>query len=324
MSAKIRFAQLASLACLQALLKNDQEPEDESRLYHEPKLPLTGMLYLWTFTTPDRVDLPTLSDRWAKLMRHFRGRGSLGVKWMRVYEPHETHGYHVHCVAVQRYDVRKIRTLAQKYGFGRLNVTMLPASKAGYVAKYLSKHKRKAGEKAVRMWACNGFKGISVSRVRIENSWLRWAIAHTVGFKDCKNWSLHYITTQAMLKVCEQNRINGSRALPMNANQEKIAVALLNKGAMVRQVEYRKHDVKEVRKYIDGKASLSEKSYVSQHFCESDGKPFLVEEKLPESYKPGDKLVPPMSKGQTAILEVTKVRDYKGTVTAEGIFHAVT
>jgi len=321
--AKVRFAMLCSIACLQAQIKRGDTCNETQEMIL-PTLPLSGWLYLWTFTTPEVVDLPQLSKRWNNFSRALRAQNPF-LKWMRVYEPHTLRGgYHVHTVAGTKYDVGMIRKLALKWGFGRLNVTMIPASKAGYVAKYLSKHKRAKGEKSVRMWACQGFKGVSASEVQIRDSWTYWAIQHTVGFKDAAKWSWQYIFNSALQLKCGHTSIKGCRPIHMNDKQNKIALELISKGAMVRAVEFRNHEVREARKYIDGRASLSEKTYYVQYFLEANGKPCLVEEKLTDSYEPGDKVTPPMVKGQTAVLEITKVRDFKGAVTNEGIFHAIT
>lgn len=320
--AKVRFAMLCSLAVLQAEIKRGDTCNEATEMI-TPALPLSGWLYLWTFTTPGVCDLPALSIRWNNFTRALRGKHR-NVKWMRVYEPHTLRGgYHVHTVAGTKYDVGTMRKLATKWGFGRLNVTMIPATKAGYVAKYLSKHKRKPGEKSVRMWACQGFRGVSASDVIIRDSWTHWAIAHTVGFQDAAKWSWQYIFNSALRLKCGQTGINPCRPIQMNDKQNKVALELVSKGAMIRAIEFRNHEVREARKYIDGRASLSEKTYYVQYFTEANGKPCLVEEKLSDSYKPGDKVNVPMTKGQTAILEVTKVRDFKGAVAHEGLFHAV-
>lgn len=174
------------------------------------------------------------------------------------------------------------------------------------------------------MWACNGFKGVSVSKVRVEDSWHYWAISNTVGFQHVKEWSWTYILKTAIALKVSQNSIKGCSPIPMNEKQAAKAIQLLNSGSLVMEVEYRKHEIREARKYIDGRASLSEKTYYTQHFCEGGGKPILIEEQLPDTYRVGDKVEPPMKKGQTAVFEITRVRDFNKVLTYQGNFHAVT
>jgi len=188
MSAKAAFALKCSLAVLQA----ETQRGDEIGVHvvpAEPSLPLTGELYLWTFTTPDVVDLPTLAYRWSLFIKRLK-RLKKPVKWVRVFEPHQSHGYHVHCLAVSRYDVTIIREHAKAVGFGRLNVIELPAAKAGYVTKYLRKHRRKPGEKRFRLWACCGFKGITIAKARVTDSWRDWCIRYTVGYTQAHKYTL--------------------------------------------------------------------------------------------------------------------------------------
>lgn len=188
MSAKASFALKCSLAILQAeTLRGDATSGDIIPVV--PTLPLTGELYLWTFTTPDVVDLPTLAYRWSLFIKRLK-RLKDPVKWVRVFEPHQSHGYHVHCIAVSRYDVTVIREHAKAVGFGRLNVIEIPASKAGYVTKYLRKHRRKPGEKRFRLWACCGFKGITIAKTRIYDSWRDWCIRYTVGYTQAHKYTL--------------------------------------------------------------------------------------------------------------------------------------
>lgn len=188
MSAKIAFAVKCSLALLQAETKRGDEI-GEDIISVTPSLPLAGDLYLWTFTTPDAVDLPELAYRWSVLMKRLK-RLSDPVKCVRVFEPHKSHGYHVHCLAVERYSVGIMRKHAEAVGFGRINVTVIPSAKAGYVTKYLSKHRRRPGEKHVRLWSCCGFKGVKLSEVRIADSWRDWCIAHTVGYQHAHKYLL--------------------------------------------------------------------------------------------------------------------------------------
>lgn len=323
----VRFAMKCSVAVLLAEELNDHldlMPELPRPVIPTLSLLKSAPLYLWTFTTPDVVGMDQLARRWDNFgKRILRGRKKL-VKWMRVFEPHVSHGYHVHAVAVRRYDVTTIRTHAERSGFGRLNVTVIPGEKVGYVAKYLNKHKRRPGEKCRRLWACQGFKGISASKVRIADSWHQWVWGNAVGPGSAKDYPWHYLLERAIeLKCGHLPGLTGCRVKDMNKAQEAKALALLSKGAKVCIVEFRTSEVREAKKYIDGRASLSEKTYWHQLFCESNNKPMLIEEQLPDSYKPGDVVKVPMTKGQSAVLEIEKVRVFNNVTTYSGRFHEV-
>jgi len=321
MSQKIAFAVRCSIAVLQSLV--EEEPS-EGQIAHPPSLPLKGWLYLWTFTTPDVVSLAVISERWTLLNKRLSNRKS-GVRWMRFFEPHISHGWHVHTVAATRYDVTTIRKLAEKFGFGRLNVIRIPASAAGYVLKYVTKYKRHSSDGRFRMWACNGFKGVTVSRVRVFDTWADYCYSQ-VGYKEVPNWSLDYIYRNGLEAWAKQTRIGDAQQKTknkMNAVQSKKAAELLETGAKVVFVEYRGNKIREARKFIDGRASLSEKTYYNQFLLEAGGAPLLIEAQLPDTYRPTDTVVPPMKKGQTCVLEITKVSVFNSKETYQGNFHAI-
>jgi hypothetical protein len=68
---------------------------------------------------------------------------------------HKRHGLHVHMVTNERIDVVQARALAEKAGWGRIHVTVMPAEHAQYLAKYLSKD-RPPCLKRWRLWAAFG------------------------------------------------------------------------------------------------------------------------------------------------------------------------
>jgi len=321
MSQKIAFAVRCSIAVLQSL--TEEEPSEE-QVQILPTLPLKGWLYLWTFTTPDEVSLDVLSKRWTLFNNRLRNQKT-GVRWMRFFEPHTSHGWHVHCVAASRYDVTMIRKLAAKFGFGRLNVIRIPAHKAGYVLKYVTKYKRRSSDGRFRLWACNGFKGVTVSRVRIFDSWADFCFSQ-VGYAEVSKWSIDYIYRNGLSAWAKQTRVGDAQQKiqnKMNTAQKTKAMELMETGAKVVFVEYRGTKLREARKFIDGRASLSEKTYYTQHLCEAGATPLLVEMPLPETFRPTDTVVSPLKKGQTAVLELTKVSVFNGKETYQGNFHAI-
>lgn len=321
MSLKTAFAVKCSIAVLQSI---QDTPDEFSETYQpaSPTLPLSGWLYLWTFTFPDVTTLEQASRRWTLFTNRMRDK-KLRVQWMRFLEPHVTHGWHVHAVAARRYDVTMIRALALKFGFGRLHVCRIPASKAGYVLKYVTKYKRHSSDGKFRLWACNGFKGVTTAQVKCADSWATYCFSQ-VGFRDAKNFTLPFIYRNG-LQAWARDARNGCPITQntMNPAQTKVAVDLLTVGARIAFCEYRASKLREAKKYIDGRASLSEKSYYHAHLLEAGATPILVEEPLPDSFRPDDKLVPPMKKGQTCVVELVKVSVFNGKETYQAKFHAI-
>jgi len=146
----------------------------------EPRLPLEGWVYLWTFTLPGPVHSLTECSRvwsifrkeflrlkpWSGGVRVFE-MGTVGLKW------------HVHVVGVDRIDVHWMRQLAQRSGFGRVNVRRIPPSKAVYVAKYLGKMQKLPECKGARLAAVFGIKGISRSDILVVDTWRDYVLANT-------------------------------------------------------------------------------------------------------------------------------------------------
>jgi len=149
----------------------------ESR--QSPRLPLTGWVYLWTFTLPDQIaDLSKLLESWRAFALYMRIRYP---KWagVRVFEISPGGRWHVHAVTVRRYDVRGVRQLAQRYGFGRVNVKRVPASKAAYIAKYLAKMRKHREAKQTRLAGCFGFKGVPLSSIVTKDTWRQYVLDKT-------------------------------------------------------------------------------------------------------------------------------------------------
>lgn len=320
MSQKTAFAVRCSLAVLLSL--KDHRGETEFNIQKTPTLPLSGSLYLWTFTFPDVTTLEQASRRWTAFNQRMR-KAKISVQWMRFFEPHASHGWHVHCAAAKHIDVTMIRTLATRFGFGRMHVKRIPSQAAGYLLKYVTKYKRHSSDGRYRLWACCGFKGVTVAQVRVEDTWATYCYSQ-VGFAQVGKFSLPFIYRNGLEAWAKQTRIGDAKTKKhMNPAQSKVANDLLNVGAKIAFCEYRSSKLREAKKYIDGRASLSEKSYYHAHLLESGATPLLVEEPLPDSFRPDDKLVPPMKKGQTCIVEFVKVSVFNGKETYAAKFHAI-
>ncbi len=123
--------------------------------------------YLWTYTFPDDVAPVEAARRWRLFVRW---HVETGRKCVRVLEAGSLKGrWHYHCVTPNRWDVNEVRAAAERYGFGRINVKRIPADRARYVAKYLNKGSRGKLDKGQRRWACVGFEGVPVNRVRYSS-----------------------------------------------------------------------------------------------------------------------------------------------------------
>ena len=71
-------------------------------------------------------------------------------------------------------DVNEARVMAKQAGWGRIHVKRIPANKASYMGKYLTKEHRAACFKGWRLWAAFGrWDWTKVKNVRFE--------ANTVG-----------------------------------------------------------------------------------------------------------------------------------------------
>lgn len=172
------FLLLASLA----RLKSQRDTLRHACLSSEPpraSLPLTGWLYLWTWTLPtETATLPNLATAWAAFMKH-RAVSLPSFRGVRVFEPSATERWHVHGLTLDRYEIEVVREYSQRCGFGRVNVRRIPAAKAAYVCKYILKSHWYCGTEGRRMFACFGFKGIKREDVFFRDTWHEYVVAHS-------------------------------------------------------------------------------------------------------------------------------------------------
>lgn len=165
---KSAFSIVASLAILRASERQIKFGWLESE--SEPTLPLKGWGYLWTFTTPKKISLVEMLERWRQFANSCKPIRSI-LKGVRVIELSKKRRWHIHFVTVIRYDVNFFRKYAERFAFGRINVKRIPAKKLVYVAKYLKKTMRSEEAKGRRLVAVVGFKGCSAARVRTHDTW---------------------------------------------------------------------------------------------------------------------------------------------------------
>jgi hypothetical protein len=98
---------------------------------------------------------------------------------VRVFEMHPgspphflSHGLHIHMVVDCFLPVDVVRAISTRKGFGRINVKRIPASRALYVAKYLSKPRCEA-MKGMRLWSPVNFpEAHAVRDIVVESRWV--------------------------------------------------------------------------------------------------------------------------------------------------------
>src|SRR5207249_8568751 len=79
---------------------------------------------------------------------------------------HEEHGCHFHVITNERFPIRKILALGERYGFGRINVRRVTdaAQAVSYLCKYLSKPRVRC-LKRTRLWSAFG----KIGRTRVRD-----------------------------------------------------------------------------------------------------------------------------------------------------------
>lgn len=129
-------------------------------------------VYFWTFTFKkvyaDWVYSYAFSAFYRDLSNRF-GHMLLGV---RVVEPHKSHGLHYHALLNQRIPMDLVRRIGSQYGIGICWVEKADFGSVHYLAKYLSKSKRKGQRlyKGIKRWATvGGFVGTRVRKMIVES-----------------------------------------------------------------------------------------------------------------------------------------------------------
>ena len=102
--------------------------------------------------------------RWNQFLTLLKRK--LQFRGVRVLELHEEHGCHFHVLTNERFPIRKILALGERYGFGRINVKrVMDAGQAvSYLCKYLSKSRFRCLKRA-RLWSAFG----KIERTRVRD-----------------------------------------------------------------------------------------------------------------------------------------------------------
>jgi len=251
---RLQFQCLASLARLEAEYLTLRHASLISP--YRPRLPLKGVLvkqkgrlvaccYLWTFTlkNPRTATLEELAQSWTALM-HNRKRLCPEFKALRSFEKSPRQRWHVHAVAVRFCDVRKIRRLAQRFGFGRVNVKLIPVGKALYVVKYVTKNRRSSDAKGCRLYACVGFVGQKDSDIVEYNGYREWIYSLTphMETRGERFWPWNQREDSALtlwMQSLNQGRIRKQNMYKLNQNQQVQVAACFDRGEIPFPGEYR-------------------------------------------------------------------------------------
>src|SRR4030095_7633865 len=120
-------------------------------------------LYFWTFTLREVHSLKAAMQLWNQFLTLLKR--NLGFRGVRVLELHEEHGCHFHVITNQRFPIRKILLMCERYGFGRIDVRRVTdaTQTISYLCKYLSKRRERCLKRA-RLWSA--FGNIERTRVR--------------------------------------------------------------------------------------------------------------------------------------------------------------
>lgn len=152
-------------------------------------------LYFWTFTWRSVHSDWFYYKSWAHFQTLLKARVTYQFQALRVYEPNQRGGIHVHMVCNERISVWMVKRLALAAGMGRENVRFVrskpwwdkqanewkPADRE-YLTKYLSKE---FGARGGRQWAAMGdwshCKVKDVEVVSTESNFLRLAYKNATG-----------------------------------------------------------------------------------------------------------------------------------------------
>jgi len=210
---------------------------------------------------------------------------------LRAFEKSPKGRWHVHGVAVRYIDVSKIRKHAQKYGFGRVNVKVIPAAKALYPVKYLLKNRRSLEAKGCRLMACVGFKGLTADRVEVVNGYRDWVYGLTNHLRSDgqRSYPFRYRENEALKLWCHS--LNQGRTsikeMKLNPKQLEQINACFARGEIALPVEYRGGVVTSGQFASFDDPDIKVWKVTVTHSCEGvNGSQIVLVEYLPEAEGP--------------------------------------
>lgn len=283
----------------------------EETLFNRVKV--AKQVYLWTFTTPDRCTAAEVLKRWRKFQNHKKVRG---IRCFRVLEEHPGgHGWHIHFMTVDRYDVRKLRPLAEAAGFGRINVVVIPTAKAQYVIKYLVKALRKSTGR--RLWACVGFKGYTANTMIIQDTY--WQEVFSGEFNPHMTVGMRRQRGLERIRAAMFKRDPSEKQKTMDNKHHAAVIDRLNKGEAVCVAEYRGTRIDKISFRNKQNPAKMDERVILRHALEMGPGQLQCVEWTPDGTTPdGVAKTITLKKGQLVLVSVKKMISEKGNTEISG------
>jgi len=285
----------------------DKPPADEAQVN------------LWTFTFPDaetRADPRKAMDRWPPVAKWLLLRG---FRMVRVLEQGELGAWHIHGITPDFIPVKALRMVAEKAGFGRINVKRIPVEHAAYIAKYLAKQFMDKRMARIKKWGCIGFEGFTVPQIEMVEK-TRILVPRCY---DNHLWTrILWVwpdKTVHVARIREANSDGSETDKIMNIKPHWMPVIEreLSSGASILLGEYRGCEAvtKQVNAYEGGKIVGKVSRVVVTHFVEdTNGKGHEYRERLPDPSNRPDgtvlkagELKAPASRGDMVLVRVTNM-----------------
>jgi len=276
-------------------------------------------VYLWTFTFADEVEEREAAVRWNRFADYLRRSGKSCV---RVLERGGVKGrLHYHAVTRERWEVREVRPKAEGAGFGRIHVKLIPAEKAGYVAKYLGKYVNRRAK--IRLWACVGFKGATVSSVRISNRVVASDLGAYGGFCDSMRWKFADVLTVENFRRAPVDTLARRIIREMELKKTQVTEILTDvaNGHVIFVGEYRGHQVRSFE-VADKRTGAKQRRCVVDHNVEVTGLPRVVTEWLPPG-SDASAARPAANKGDVVKVLVETMTKFSGQTSYGGTIKAL-
>jgi len=284
----------------------------ESELFPGPdQLPheFKEYAFLWTWTFADELPRQSALEAMKRWMPHAVWLRRSGKKLLRALERGSKGGaYHFHAITHQRWDINEIRKHAESCGFGRINVTVIPRDRVGYVAKYLGKPGRFPIPKGVRLWACIGYQGVKRNDVRCRVTQLTIPVIDAYPFfVSVKRWTLDGVTiAEKILRPDWTGRKTEIQVMNITKENIQHIATLVAGGSILAVAEYRtcsarKLEFAEEKKGVATGKQVTRK--IVEHGVELGNEQVTVSEWLPDDADISA-VKAPAAKGEPVLVEV--------------------
>ena len=289
----------------------------------EPRFdePAPKLCYLWTLTFPDkgtRQDAKLAMKRWDSIRKWYHKTGKQCVRVLERGDKGEK-AFHFHCVTPQWWDVVHLRTVAARYGFGRVQVEPIPIERALYVAKYVGKQ---AGAdwlpRGMRMWASVGFEGASQKNLR-QRETVR------VIYREEPRQKLYDVLQWWTDEGCAfthryrqpHEGADVIHKMELKPAQSKEIVSRLVGGALCAVAEFRGAQVR-TQTMEDFKTKQSVERVLVECTVEIGGMANVVTEWTKPGTKQAEVKLPTLHKGEPVLVLIETVKWYKGSKAISG------